>query len=261
MPAVYAHYRFGAEMLKRLPADITGTIKRFRSLYDIGLHGPDIFFFYNPIRPGDVGGLGSKLHHQSGKEVLTRICRRFLLEPTDAGLAYLYGFLCHYCLDISCHPLVNGESRGDRQIHGWIEGEFDRFLMEKDNKPDPHRQDVSKHIHLTREACELVSNFYPGTEGKHIQQCLRNMALVKKAVAIPTGAAREKIKDFMISLNKGTAGMFIPQRPVEELQQMNQMLFAHYQQAKELLPRLLMQLNAHLTYHEPLGEDFTSEFG
>ena len=55
MPANYAHYRFGKLALSKLPAEARQCIGRFRRLYDIGLHGPDIFFYYNPAIDTAVG--------------------------------------------------------------------------------------------------------------------------------------------------------------------------------------------------------------
>lgn len=44
MPANYAHYRFGKQLLSGMCPNDRRSIQRFRRLYDMGLHGPDIFF-------------------------------------------------------------------------------------------------------------------------------------------------------------------------------------------------------------------------
>ena len=75
MPAAYAHYRFGAAMLNAMPGDISRSVKRYRRLYDVGLHGPDLFFFYNPLISTKAGKLGGKFHSQTGQEFFTRVCR------------------------------------------------------------------------------------------------------------------------------------------------------------------------------------------
>ena len=49
MPAFYTHYRFGCDVLKQLPEDIRSICTAHRGLFDIGLHGPDIYFFYRPV--------------------------------------------------------------------------------------------------------------------------------------------------------------------------------------------------------------------
>ena len=47
MPSTYAHRRFGADVLERLPAELQEKIAPYRELYDIGLHGPDLLFYYH----------------------------------------------------------------------------------------------------------------------------------------------------------------------------------------------------------------------
>ena len=42
MPSTYAHRRFGADVLARLPEELRDKIEPYRALYDLGLHGPDI---------------------------------------------------------------------------------------------------------------------------------------------------------------------------------------------------------------------------
>ena len=53
MPTTYAHDLFGKEVYKKLPSDMKALIRRYRDLYRIGLHGPDILFYYmvskNPV--------------------------------------------------------------------------------------------------------------------------------------------------------------------------------------------------------------------
>ena len=51
MPSDYAHYRFGAAMLSAMPADLRRPANRFRQMYDMGLHGPDIFTYSPPGIP------------------------------------------------------------------------------------------------------------------------------------------------------------------------------------------------------------------
>ena len=49
MPSTYAHYTFGERMLPLFPAKIRALIQENRALYDIGLHGPDILFYYKAL--------------------------------------------------------------------------------------------------------------------------------------------------------------------------------------------------------------------
>ena len=54
MPSTYAHYRFGRDVYRRLPDDIKGIISDERRLFLIGLHGPDILFYYKPLKSNRV---------------------------------------------------------------------------------------------------------------------------------------------------------------------------------------------------------------
>ena len=47
MPSTYAHRRFGANVLDHLPAPLREKLEAHRELYDIGLHGPDLLFYYH----------------------------------------------------------------------------------------------------------------------------------------------------------------------------------------------------------------------
>ena len=175
MPATYAHYRFGAAMLGKVPADVGCVVKRHRRLFDVGLHGPDLFFFYLPMFHTDIGRLGSKFHHQTGKEFFSRVCRSLRLEPSEEGQAYLYGTLCHYALDSCCHPLIIKWSEEGIASHSSIETEFDRLLLEMDGKNPPYGMRLTTHMTLTDPECEVVARFYPGAEAKHIRESLRGM--------------------------------------------------------------------------------------
>ena len=52
MPTTYAHYKFGKEVLSALPRPLQNSIEAHRELFDIGLHGPDILFYYNALKKG-----------------------------------------------------------------------------------------------------------------------------------------------------------------------------------------------------------------
>ena len=50
MPSTYAHYRMGKEAAEELTGEAWHTLSMYRQLYLIGLHGPDILFYYRPLR-------------------------------------------------------------------------------------------------------------------------------------------------------------------------------------------------------------------
>lgn len=261
MPATYAHYRFGSEMLQTMPADISRTVKRYRRLYDVGLHGPDLFFFYKPVMPNKIRALGHKFHMQTGREFFGRVCRSLRLEPSEGALAYLYGVLCHYALDSACHPFVTEKSQEGPANHTQIETEFERYLMELDGKEPPYRESLTKHMHLTAEECQIAARFYPGAEPKHIRDSLRSMVAIRKLLTMPDGKPQDLVKKTVGSVSQLFADMIPRSEADPRCVQLNAPLMERYLWASDQFPELLLQLNAYLTYNAPLGENFDPIFG
>ena len=261
MPAAYAHYRFGAQMLGRMPADVQRTAKRHRRLFDVGLHGPDLFFFYRPVISTKTGRLGHKFHMQTGREFFSRVCRNLRLEPSEEGQAYLYGVLCHYMLDAHCHPLVVQADWEGPVTHSRIEAEFDRFLMELDGIRPPKEMRITKHMTLKEGECGIVSRFYPGTDKKVIGESLRGMANIRKIMELPEGPVRTAVIKTMGVGSATFRDMVVRGTPDPECAHLNGLLLKKYQQAAKVFPQMLLQLSAHLTYNAPLGEGFDPIFG
>lgn len=261
MSATYAHYRFGAQMLGRMPADVRRTAKRNRRLFDVGLHGPDLFFFYKPLRSTKISRLGSKFHRQTGKEFFCRVCRNLRLEPSEAGQAYLYGALCHYALDSHVHPLVENYAGEGIASHTRIEAEFDRFLLKLDDKLPPFGAGLTKHMVLTAPEYELVSRFYPGTEARHIRESLKGMVNVHKILEMPDGALRSVVTKTVSAGSETFRDMLLGAEPDPACLPLNGPLLDKYQLAAQRFPEMLLQLGSHLAYNAPLGEDFAPVFG
>ena len=63
MPAVYAHRRFGEKVLAACQNDEARTaIETYQDLFNIGLQGPDILFYYDPLRQNPYKAAGDALH-------------------------------------------------------------------------------------------------------------------------------------------------------------------------------------------------------
>ena len=261
MPAHYAHYRFGAELLKTMPADVRRTVNRYRSLYDIGLHGPDIFFYFNPAWKTAIGGLGPKFHHQSGRDFFTRVCKRHRLEPSEPARAYLYGLLAHYCLDAVCHPLIHTHTDDGKIGHVELETEFDRYLLALDGNDKPHARDCSRHMALNEAECAVVAAFYPGVTGKQVARSVGNMANAVKLLAAPDGLPRKALKLGIDVAARQFRQYYMTESPNPNCAHLDEELQRLYGMALQFYPTLLRQVTAYLTCSVPLGSEFDPEFG
>lgn len=255
MPASYAHYRFGRQVLAAMPPEARQDIQRFRRMYDMGLYGPDIFFYFNPLMPTSVGALGKAFHRQSGQEFFTRACAA---ATSEAARAYLYGLLAHYCLDTACHPFVIKMHESGEAAHAALESEFDRYLMAMDSITAPHTHDVTRHMKLTRGECMTVASFYPPATGANVSQSVKLMGFALRFLA---GGNREKREKLLVKLKPDITDHMIPEEPIAAFARMDSELLARFNRAVKQYPVLLAQLTAHRTTGEPLGEDFTPSFG
>ncbi|MBQ7000625.1 MAG: hypothetical protein IJN67_06215 [Oscillospiraceae bacterium] len=255
MPASFAHYRFGKQLLPSLPGPERQCIQRFRRMFDVGLQGPDIFFYYNPYVKTAVGALGSKFHAITGQELFPAACAA---ADTEAGRAYLYGLLAHYCLDSVCHPYVQRLADIGEAAHVPLESEFERFLLVLDKHPAPHTYDISKKLRLTRGECMTVARFYPPASGTQVGISLRSMAFSTNFLASPNWKWREAV---LKRVKPSLLDYRIPHEEDPELALYVRELKELYDRAAEKYPSLLAQLTAHMQTGEPLGEDFALAFG
>lgn len=255
MPASYAHYRFGRMVLSALPASEKQCIQRFRRMFDMGLQGPDIFFFYNPLIKNSVAPLCADYHRKSGAALFSAACAQ---AGSEAARAYLYGLLGHYCLDAACHPFIQQKANQGEANHVALEAEFDRYLLALDGEVAPHSWDMSPRLKLTRGECMTVASFYPPVTGGKVSLSVRHMALLHKYAG---GKNRPRTEAILKKLKPGLQNGLIPASPVEAYARMDSELLARFNRAVTRYPGLLEQLLAHMGTGEPLGEDFSPDFG
>lgn len=257
MPSYYAHYRFGVKALELLPAEAKRAVRRFRSLYDVGLHGPDIFFYHNILFRDKIVGLGKECHFQSGEAFFTPVCKHLRLEPSEAATAYLWGLLTHYCLDSAMHPLVLEQTADGEIGHAELETEFDRFLLKLDGKPQPNAFDCSPHIRLTDGECITAAAFYADVSPLVVKRSVRGMASAVKMLAMPNGNFRRTVEK---NLPERLKQHFMGRTPNKRCAHLNEPMLALFDEALAEFPTMVAALEAHLSHNAPLGERFERSF-
>ena len=258
MPSNYAHHRFGNLAVSGLPEPFRLPVSRFRRLYDVGQHGPDLFFNYNIFFHTPIGDLGNSLHSQTGKVFFTRVCKRYRQDPSEAGLAYLCGLLGHYCLDSVCHPFVHAHTDEGPLGHVQLETEFDRFLMELDGHLPPHRQDFSGHMKLSMAECLTAAPFFPPCSARNIWQASHNMALHTHLLS----TANHRLAEAVLRMaGEEIAQQLMPTQADLSCENLDQPLLELYNTALGKYPDMLLQLLAHIRSDAPLGDDFAADFG
>ena len=257
MPSHYAHYRFGIECIPLLSPQEQRIVKQFRQIYEVGLQGPDIFFYRSIFLRDSAAALASATHRETGALFFTRCCEVLRQEPGEAAHAYLLGLLTHYCLDKGLHPLISLHTQDGKIGHAELETEFDRSLLQLDGNRQPNTFDMSSHVKLTPGECATVARFYPGMGQISVLLSVRGMGLSMKILSMPNGGLRRFVEK---GAGKRLRQFFMHRLPNRRCAHLNEPLLEHYRAALEVLPEMAAQLREHLNQGTPLGECFATDF-
>lgn len=174
MPAGYAHYIFGQKVLESLDKKYQDIIHRNIDLYHIGVHGPDILFYYKTLTSNDIKKLGSLLHQKEAYEFF-QYAKKIIAKSQDqeASIAYIYGFITHFVLDHGCHHYIGQMEKQLNMTHSEIESELDRKLLVI-NHLDPLTTSLTSHIKANHDVSKTIAPFFKLKE-KDIYQSLKDL--------------------------------------------------------------------------------------
>lgn len=196
MPSVYAHERFGRQVLTRLPAPVKAVAEKHQRQFGIGLQGPDFLFFYRAWKSNPVSELGFRIHRTPAAELFSGFREMLRKRKQDSmEMACVMGTICHFMLDSSCHWFVEAQMEETKESHNTIETEFERFLMEKDGL-DPLRFPVWKLIPADRDTAGCLARLYRygRVDARTAERCLKDMRLVKRVLSASTPAGQKLLR-------------------------------------------------------------------
>ena len=175
MPTTYAHYKFGEELKKNASFKVAASIKKYPELFQIGLHGPDILFYYKIFCKNDINEIGTKMHTLPGKDFFEKAAVLIRKKGFDeAYLSYTLGFLCHFILDVTCHGFVNQKVKEEIADHLTIEAELDRELLLRDGR-NPETAILTGHLKAKEENAKVICDFYEGVTAEKIKTSMKDM--------------------------------------------------------------------------------------
>lgn len=103
------------------------------------------------------------------------------LSANRAGFAYLYGFICHFALDHSCHGYIEEKIQKSGVTHAEIEVEFDRMLLEKHGH-NPITSHLTNHIPTDATCAGVIAEFFPEVTKQEVQQAVSGCNSVSSTV-------------------------------------------------------------------------------
>ena len=263
MPPSYSHYRFGKEVYKKLTPAQKAIIDPYRGLFDLGLHGPDLLFYYHPFSKNQINQTGVAIHERPGIAFFLPAASRWRsCRHKKAALAYLYGVLCHFALDSTCHPYVEQFTRESGVTHCEIETEFDNMLMRRDGC-DPLKFFTASHIHPSEKNAKVIAPFYEGISEQVTLDALKGMISVHRLLQASNPVKRWVVLTGMKVVGKYDMlhGLVANPRPNPKCVESGKQLEALYAKALPLAERLILEFVEKLDTDEPLDKAYDHTFG
>lgn len=263
MPSTYAHYRMGQEVALRVPKWKKNIIDKNKELFNIGLHGPDILFYYHPLASNRVNEIGYRMHEHSGSEFFEEAAKVIREKDHDASsLAYVYGFICHFALDTTCHGYIDDKIAESGVSHAEIEVEFDRSLMLEDGY-DPITHKLTKHIVPSESNAEIIAPFFATTTPDEVQEALREMIRYNDLLIAPSKIKRKLIYALLrISGNyKEMHGLLVNYVANPECEDSTRILRQLYDIALERAVKLIREYDKYLIGEQRLDPIYHYTFG
>ncbi len=218
MPSTYAHWLFGQEVFRQLPPNIRNSISADPTLFNIGLHGPDLLFYYRPLSRNKVNSLGFETHAEPGLNFFSqagKTVRNAAFNPEY--LSYIYGVICHFALDRACHGYIDEYIAKTGISHTEIETELDRYLISR-HGGNPLDADLTKHIRINPRRAAVISRFYHSTTPKQITEAANSMRLYHHILRCPFGVKGTVINKILKATGnyEDMHGLLVNRRPNEK---------------------------------------------
>ncbi len=261
MPANYAHYRFGKLVLTSLPVEEKKIVLDAMDSFNVGVHGPDVLFYYKPLHKNKINQLGNRMHEEKAFSFFEKAKGIYKARNgREEDLAYLFGFICHFALDSACHPLVEETMKAKNVPHVLVESSFDRKLLEKTGK-NPEAYDTAKHVHLTETTIQnLVS--YLSLERKEAEKCLRSIGFYSRFLRPMNLLKRSflRIGTKIAGVYRSIYPMVIPEKSFHLLDDSDSILYQKMNEAVETAISLIANYNLYVKDVAELDERFQRNY-
>lgn len=163
MPSTMTHTYFGMDVYSKLNLKCQNKIKNSKEYFKLFCQGSDPFMFYNFFigkKAREVRLIQKMMHRTKTREFFLATIGYIhdnKLSNNDEAMAYLYGFICHYFLDLNTHPYLHYKGgffdKDDKAsykynaVHQEIEYAIDLYFIGKRELVTPSKFKVYKKIY------------------------------------------------------------------------------------------------------------------
>lgn len=154
MPSTVTHAYFVMDLYDRLDKQKQMLLEPYKDQLKIFAQGPDVFYFYNILsfkEGASIRNLGYLMHNQKTQNFFVNLVdyiRIKRLENNPEIIAFLYGMISHYVLDMIIHPFIiyktenhNRKKRSSYKYfgrHNSMETYIDAYFMQIRGKTKPN---------------------------------------------------------------------------------------------------------------------------
>ncbi len=267
MPAAYAHHSFGETCLEMMPERYKRLCYKYRELYDFGVHGPDLLFYYHPLSSNNVNQYGHQMHTQTGASVFQNF--KEILNGKSGGMrknergpfvAYMLGFLAHFTFDSTAHAYINEMAASTEPSHNFIESQFESYLISNDGR-DVLKYDRSGPLKPSMKNARVVSYVFPFTP-KEILVCMKGQKRVLHLFYSPKEIKKNVIRSLirLMKISGDFGDLFLDTEIIPVCRPMMEEISEMEGKAMELYPKLLKNLIYYLNDKEELSQSFQYDF-
>ncbi len=235
MPSFLTHCLFAEDVLGLIEDErAKEKIKDRMALYYLGAQGPDIFFYYKAkpwVKYDGVEKLGHLMHDDktadffiNSLDYIKKIGKSGYTDKYCAYsdlLAYIAGYLCHFALDQSAHPLIhyragidtqkNKETHRYHNYHKLLESAIDAYMLEFKKNVQAYKYKSYRLIEDSKHFTECIGNFYAEVikkvygikiSGNQAATAVTDMIEILKIFYDPLGIRRVFFRCFEFLMNK-----------------------------------------------------------
>ena len=185
MPAIYAHNKYGKLVIPNLSKEIKSVIKKYPYTFRIGLQGPDYLFFYKAFSKNKINKKGIKYHKNDAFDFIQNAVTVVKSYGTNSPqFSYILGFICHFALDMACHPYVNLFMEITGCGHVEIEGDLDQLILSSEGYL-PEYYPMHLLVPVSEQTASGMAPFYDELSETTIYHCLKWMRLIKRFFIAP----------------------------------------------------------------------------
>ena len=260
MPATYAHYVFGKKVYKRLPSPVKQVIRENREAYLIGLHGPDLLFYYRPVWKNRINQQGGRMHRELASDFFEKSRHVYQDRPSYVLLSYLLGFICHFALDSACHPYIADYMEARGVSHSEIETELDRALMEKDGR-DPVRSDCTRHLRRDVDTEEAIASVLSVTP-EQVDRSILGFRWMIRFFQCPRRGKERAVRFlcYIFGKNDFVKGLLMTGRENAACRDAREFLEARLEEAVDTAVKLIVEYHKKIDGSQALSVGFERDF-